>query len=185
MCLLYSMKQVSLDFQDLRLLCRWCSIIMQLIRQNPIPALPFIILQEHAKAEEERVARERQDPRIGDEFLLNVGGEVILLGHFWISEWIVIFEVIDIFILVRYLWHQRRRYVNTQIQGNSRYYNVKLNIILCQIKAPNWTAIWFQAGKYSWGKGEAAVRQGRHPLYWWRSKGLCLYSQVNWKIMLF
>ena len=55
---------------------------MQLIRQNPIPAPPFIILQEHAKAEEERVARERQDPRIGDEFLLNVGGEVILLGHF-------------------------------------------------------------------------------------------------------
>ena len=55
---------------------------MHLIRQNPIPAPPFIILQEHAKAEEERVARERQDPRIGDEFLLNVGGEVILLGHF-------------------------------------------------------------------------------------------------------
>jgi len=35
-------------------------------------------LQEHAKAEEERVARERQDPRIGDEFLLNVGGEIFV-----------------------------------------------------------------------------------------------------------
>jgi len=35
-------------------------------------------LQEHAKVEEERVARERQDPRIGDEFLLNVGGEIFV-----------------------------------------------------------------------------------------------------------
>jgi len=35
-------------------------------------------LQEHAKAEEERVARERKDPRIGDEFLLNVGGEIFV-----------------------------------------------------------------------------------------------------------
>ena len=47
-----------------------------------ISCMPFIVLQEHAKAEEERVARERQDPRIGDEFLLNVGGEVILLDYF-------------------------------------------------------------------------------------------------------
>jgi len=35
-------------------------------------------LQEHAKAEEERTAKERQGPRIGDEFLLNVGGEVFV-----------------------------------------------------------------------------------------------------------
>ena len=48
------------------------------INQAPVP--PFIVLQEHAKAEEERVARERKDPRIGDEFLLNVGGEVTFLG---------------------------------------------------------------------------------------------------------
>ena len=48
--------------------------------------------QEHAKAEEERTANERQGPRIGDEFLLNVGGEVnkinfkIEVSHFNIYD---------------------------------------------------------------------------------------------------
>ena len=37
-----------------------------------------LVMQEHAKAEEERTAKECQGPRIGDEFLLNVGGEVKL-----------------------------------------------------------------------------------------------------------
>ena len=36
----------------------------------------LFVMQEHAKAEEERTANERQGPKIGDEFLLNVGGEV-------------------------------------------------------------------------------------------------------------
>ena len=36
------------------------------------------VMQEHAKAEEERIAKQQQDPRTGDEFLLNVGGEVTL-----------------------------------------------------------------------------------------------------------
>ena len=71
------------------------------INQAPVP--PFIVLQEHAKAEEERVAREQKDPRIGDEFLLNVGGEVTLLGYTGVCGCLVIFEVIDIFIFARYL----------------------------------------------------------------------------------
>ena len=42
---------------------------------------PKNIQQEHSKAEEEKAVKERQDPRTGDEFLLNVGGEVTFVGH--------------------------------------------------------------------------------------------------------
>jgi len=37
-----------------------------------------VALQEYSKAEEEKAVKERQDPRTGDEFLLNVGGEVFV-----------------------------------------------------------------------------------------------------------